>query len=233
MNNNNNNGKHGKNCRIAMVTLLFAARFGASCTCLAFTTVYSPESMPIRSRVSGSGTLVLASSSSGSDDRFDFDFDFENVAAAVVVPGFLTGSNEFRPLCEALTAKGIPTVAVPMPNWHWLPCLGGRSARPILERIDFTVRHLVANLENTENGILSNKNNAIYNIPKYSYSWWDCWQDFQNNPGGALNVGGSSKVDEYPVVEPKGDFSLPENLRNDNNGSGGEPKKKIALIGHR
>lgn len=227
--NKNNNAK----CRIAMVALLFAARFRASC--LAFKTMHSPASMPmpIRSRVSGFGTLV--SSSSGSDDPLDdFDaFDFENVAAAVVVPGFLTGSDEFRPLCEALTAKGIPTVAVPMPNWHWLPCLGGRSARPILERIDFTVRHLVANLENTENAIVSNKNNAIYNIPKYSYSWWDCWQDFRNNPGGALKVGGSSNVDDYPVVEPKGDFPRPENLRNENNGSGGENKKKIALIGHR
>jgi hypothetical protein len=228
MNKNNNNTK----CRIAMVALLFAARFGASC--LAFTTMPMSMQMPIRSRVSGSGTFALPAAS-GFEDRFDDldDLDFENVAAAVVVPGFLTGSDEFRPLCEALTAKGIPTVAVPMPNWHWLPCLGGRSARPILERIDFTVRHLVANLENTENAILSNKNNAIYNIPRYSYSLWDCWKDFQNNPGGALKVGGSSNVDEYPEVEPRGEFPRPENLRNDKNGSGGEPKKKIALIGHR
>ncbi|EED93028.1 hypothetical protein THAPSDRAFT_262296, partial [Thalassiosira pseudonana CCMP1335] len=60
----------------------------------------------------------------------------------VIVPGFLTGRDEFIPLAESLTAKGIPTVVVPMPNWHWLPCLGGRSMRPMLERIDFTVRHL-------------------------------------------------------------------------------------------
>jgi len=67
-----------------------------------------------------------------------------NVKAAVIVPGFLTGKDEFIPLAQSLTNCGIPTVVVPMPNWHWLPCLGGRSMRPMLERIDFTVKHLAA-----------------------------------------------------------------------------------------
>jgi len=158
----------------------------------------------------------------------EIDGDFEHVAAAVFVPGFLTGADEFEPICKALTEKGIPTVAVPMPNWHWLPSLGGRSARPILERIDFTVKHLVANLETTDNPILSDVNNAVLNIPKYDYSIFDCWKDFRETPGGALKVGGASSVDEYPVVEPRGYFPLPENLRASNNA----PKKKIALIGH-
>ena len=47
----------------------------------------------------------------------------ENLQAAVLVPGFLTGADEFKDLCETLTAAGLPTVAVPMPNWHWIPCL--------------------------------------------------------------------------------------------------------------
>ncbi len=169
--------------------------------------------------------------------------DFEHVAAAVVVPGFLTGSDEFEPLCKSLTKMGIPTVAVPMPNWHWLPCLGGRSARPILERIDFTVKHLVANLE-TETETIKTKDDhpildnntqaqtqthtAILNIPKYHYSLWDCWKDFRETPGGVFKVGGASRVQEYPVVEPRGYFPQPENLR-----AKDVPKKKIALIGHR
>ena len=34
---------------------------------------------------------------------------------------------------------GIETVVVQMDWWHWIPCLGGRSVRPILDRIDHTV----------------------------------------------------------------------------------------------
>ena len=206
--------------RIAFVALLFSAQLMTSC--LAFT-LYSPALLPLRSH--NSGRIALAASESTDITNASNENDkFENIAAAVVVPGFLTGADEFGPLCQALTEKGIPTVAVPMPNWHWLPCLGGRSARPILERIDFTVQHLVANLEADNNAVA-----AISKIPSYSYSLLDCWQDFRNNPGGALKVGGSSQVDDYPVVEPKGDFPRPRNFRSKNSQS----KKKIALIGHR
>lgn len=143
--------------------------------------------------------------------KMDDDDDDELICAAVLVPGFLTGAAEFELLCQTLTKRGLPTVAVPMPNWHWIPCLGGRSARPILERIDFTVKHLIAN------------DGDITKVPKLDYSLMDTWIDFRNNPGGVLQVGGSSRVEEYPVVEPQGRFATPENL----------PKKKVALIGHR
>ena len=64
----------------------------------------------------------------------------KKICAAVIVPGFLSGAGDFAALAKCLTAQGIPTVVVPMPVWHWLPCLGGRSMRPILERIDHTVK---------------------------------------------------------------------------------------------
>merc|ERR1719162_1876774 len=68
-----------------------------------------------------------------------------NIKAIVIVPGFLTGASDLQPLADTLTKRyGIPSVCVPMPSWHWIPCLGGRSMRPILERIDFTVRALCA-----------------------------------------------------------------------------------------
>ena len=95
----------------------------------------------------------------------------QNIQAAVLVPGFLTGANEFQSLCDELTAGGLPTIAVPMPNWHWLPCLGGRSVRPMLERIDFTVKHLVANAGD------------ITKVPSFDYSIMDAYVDFRTNPG--------------------------------------------------
>jgi hypothetical protein len=144
-------------------------------------------------------------------DETRHDDDESMICAAVLVPGFLTGAAEFEPMCKALSDRGLPTVSIPMPNWHWLPCLGGRSARPILERIDFTVKHLIAN------------DGDVTKIPPYQYTLADTWRDFRNNPGGIFEVGGSSRVDDYPTVEPQGRFPLPERL----------PKKKVALIGHR
>ena len=74
--------------------------------------------------------------------------------------------------------------------------MGGRSARPILERIDHTVRHLSAN------------GGDVSSVPKYfDYSIMDCIKDFKDNPGGVLAVGGSAEVDEYPKgVSPRGEF---------------------------
>ena len=132
------------------------------------------------------------------------------IKAAVLVPGFLTGAEEFRPLVDALTARGIPTVAVPMPNWHWIPCLGGRSLRPVLERLDYTVHHLAAS------------GGDISNIPPFEYTWRDVYKDFRENPGGIYKVGGTDKVADFPFVEPQGKFLLPQN----------EPQGRIALIGH-
>jgi len=131
-----------------------------------------------------------------------------DIQAAVIVPGFLTGGDAFRSLAKSLSERGIPTVAVPMPAWHWLPCLGGRSMRPILERVDMTVRHVAAG--------------NIDRIPKMDYNLVDLWKDFWETPGGINKVGGSDKVAEYTIVEPRGRFPLPETA----------PVGKIALIGH-
>jgi triacylglycerol esterase/lipase EstA (alpha/beta hydrolase family) len=169
-----------------------------------------------------------------------------NIKAAVIVPGFLTGKDEFLPLAKSLTSKGIPTVVVPMPNWHWLPCLGGRSMRPMLERIDFTVRHLAAvagnlsdfdkatldsldeNKFTQKDGLIVPKEDAIIQtdnpqllIPDYDYNIFDLYQDFRNNPGGVLKVGGSVHVEDYPLWDPKGTFMKAP-----------EPMGKVALIGH-
>ena len=56
--------------------------------------------------------------------------------AAVVVPGFLEGAAEFVGVAKALRKRGIPATVAPIHRWHWIPCLGGRSVRPILARID-------------------------------------------------------------------------------------------------
>jgi len=88
--------------------------------------------------------------------------------------------------------------------------------RPMLERIDYTVRHLSAN-----NG------DASIPIPPYPYSIADLWYDFKNTPGGVLKVGGSDEVDDYPIVQPRGGRGL-----NDDGPEDDELKGRVALIGH-
>lgn len=135
------------------------------------------------------------------------------LSVAVVVPGFLTGSADFDELCANLGQEcGITAVAVPMPAWHWIPCLGGRSVKPILQRIDFTVQWLVAH------------QGDVSKIPRYTYTIKDLWDDFWTNPGGIFSVGGSDQVDEYPCVQPHGQFPLPTNVT--------ENTVKIGLLGH-
>jgi len=82
-----------------------------------------------------------------------------------------------------------------------------------LERIDFTVKHLIAN------------NGDITKVPNFDYNLLDLYHDVRTNPGGLMKVGGSDQVDDYPIVEPRGKFLLPPSdlLL---------PNKKIALIGH-
>ena len=81
--------------------------------------------------------------------------------------------------------------------------------RPMLERIDHTVRHLSASAGDPQS------------VPGFEYSVADCWTDFRTTPGGVLAVGGSAEVEEYPVVEPRGTFP-----------PAGEPRGRVALIGH-
>jgi triacylglycerol esterase/lipase EstA (alpha/beta hydrolase family) len=179
--------------------------------------------------VSFSQSLQLSSwsSSTSSAGSSSSAASLPNVKAAVIVPGFLTGEKDFRQLAQSLTARGIPTVVVPMPAWHWIPCIGGRSMRPMLERIDYTIRHVCASLDlDTDGGGGGGDGgggggDGELVVPPFEYSLADCLADFMDNPGGVLEVGGSAEVDQYAHVEPRGVFPTPC-----------PPKGKIALIGH-
>jgi hypothetical protein len=170
-------------------------------------------------------TLARASSSSQQQNQVnESSSSLPNIRAAVIVPGFLTGQQEFTQLQQLLTYKyNIPTVVVPMPNWHWLPCLGGRSMRPMLERIDFAVRHMTSVAGNfVTNNNSTNVVDPQLLIPNFRYNIFDLIQDFMYNPGGILEVGGSAEVDNYPMYIPKGTFPIPSS----------PSLGKVALIGH-
>ena len=58
----------------------------------------------------------------------------------VIVPGFLADCGSYAALAQGLRDAGYAyTQVVPMRWFNWLPCVGGRSVRPVLDRIEHTV----------------------------------------------------------------------------------------------
>lgn len=60
----------------------------------------------------------------------------------LVLPGYLRDCSEYAPLVAHLRARGYDAWAAPIRWYHWTPTVGGRSMRPILDRIHFAVKHL-------------------------------------------------------------------------------------------
>lgn len=121
-----------------------------------------------------------------------------------------------------MTAAGYPATVVPIEWWHWIPCVGGRSMRPILERIDHAVDSLLA-------FGLTNKR-----LPSPAYNLLDLFADFMSNPGGVMKVGGSADPGEYADVQPCGaDFTVDARKRLRKAAlEGAGVGARIALVGH-
>ncbi len=62
----------------------------------------------------------------------------------VILPGYLAGAAPYGEMEQALTALGFPTMTVPLQRRDWLPTFGGRSMRPIIEKLDETVQQVLA-----------------------------------------------------------------------------------------
>ena len=58
----------------------------------------------------------------------------------IIIPGYFARAQEYQPLAQALTDRGLPTEIVPLTIPDWLPTVGGRSMMPILRKIDATVK---------------------------------------------------------------------------------------------
>jgi len=113
----------------------------------------------------------------------------------VIVPGFLYGAGNYEGMCRRMREQGVDAMVAPIAAWHWIPVLGGRSVRPILERIDFAV-DFAADCDAAAGG----------KMPWPQYSFGDLLADFWNTPGGVLRAGGTSDPEQFPDVEPRGGF---------------------------
>lgn len=60
----------------------------------------------------------------------------------LIAPAFYTDVSAFRPLAAELRARGYDAALAPIRWYHWTPTLGGRSQRPILDRLDWALEDL-------------------------------------------------------------------------------------------
>jgi pimeloyl-ACP methyl ester carboxylesterase len=60
----------------------------------------------------------------------------------VILPGYLAGATPYREMEQALQALGLAAYTVPLRRQDWVPTLGGRSMRPILEKLNQTVQQV-------------------------------------------------------------------------------------------
>lgn len=95
--------------------------------------------------------------------------------ALVIVPGWLSESSQYDDMASYISSKGFKTLIVPLKWYNWIPSLGGRSVRPILDRIDATIAHA---LNATEEQMQSDDEG-----PRYSLL--DFFKEFVNPKNGA------------------------------------------------
>ena len=127
------------------------------------------------------------------------------------------GAKHYEGMCRRLRQAGVDTMIAPIHAWHWLPVLGGRSVRPILERIDFAVDAAA--------------DPSVGSMPWPQYSLLDLLVDFKNTPGGVMRAGGTSDPDEFPTVEPRGGFYAEGGTRRPF-GKAGPQCRNVALVAH-
>lgn len=60
----------------------------------------------------------------------------------LIAPAFYVDAAPFRPLAAELRRRGYDAALAPIRWYHWVPTLGGRSQRPILDRLDWALEDL-------------------------------------------------------------------------------------------
>jgi hypothetical protein len=57
----------------------------------------------------------------------------------MVMPAYYTDASEFKGFVKKLRGMGYDAALPPIRWYNWIPTLGGRSVRPILDRMDYAI----------------------------------------------------------------------------------------------
>jgi len=94
------------------------------------------------------------------------------------MPGYLQDAQAFSPLVQNLRDQGYNAVLPPIRWFNWIPTIGGRSMRPILDRINFAALSLVEGEE------INSETNYETPLPE-PFTFIDWLQEFLNPRNGA------------------------------------------------
>lgn len=115
-----------------------------------------------------SAGLTNSSSSSSSLSR----------GPVLVVPAFYLDAQAFKPLVQELRSRGFNAALPPIRWTDWVPTLGGRSVRPILDRMDYALTQLLEGYQVSEQG--------NFEVPLPQPATYQDWlQEFRDASQGA------------------------------------------------
>lgn len=116
---------------------------------------------------------------------------------AIACRRFATDARAFETFCHRLERRGVASVVVPIRWYHWLPTLGGRSVRPILDRIHETVIRCVGAQEHADMPYAFNEPGLQDEVAPYTA------QDFlaeMADPKASFEGRGALMIESSPCV---------------------------------
>lgn len=108
----------------------------------------------------------------------------------LIVPGFLADASDYETLATCLNKRGLQAAVAPVRWYHWLPCLGGRSVRPVMDRVYASLVTL-----------LYEGPDAVSTLEQDQYGWVDFAQEMADASKGAW-TGGSKLIEKMPERRP-------------------------------
>lgn len=139
--------------------------------------------MPKQKRALRVGLAARASSNDQQQNE-NKDKRPDKMGTLVIVPGWLSDSSQYHAMASYLRSKGFTTLIAPLKWYNWIPSLGGRSVRPILDRIDATIA--CAMNRNEEDESSSDYEQSQYGENAFQYTFSDFLKEFVNPKNGAL-----------------------------------------------
>ncbi|KAH7434509.1 hypothetical protein KP509_06G020700 [Ceratopteris richardii] len=96
---------------------------------------YNVNALTLRRR----GTFRTGVFKAALDTTQRSEWQAEKGHVVVIVPGWFSGCSQYYAMASYLRSKGLTALTVPLKWFNWIPSLGGRSVRPILDRISATI----------------------------------------------------------------------------------------------